>query len=109
MDCQRFLDPPMSCRGVTLFMLNDRLDGDQIERQLRGFRNTGWGAVITRTFDGLATEYLGEDTLCSQIAWGGSTMPTHEHMGTPGIGPHARTVRRIADCLGVECAVIPAE
>ena len=61
MDRKDFLDPPTSCRGVTLFMLNDRLDGDEIERQLRGFRDAGWGAVITRTFDGLATEYLGEE------------------------------------------------
>jgi len=42
-------------------MLNDLLESDEIARQLRGFRDAGWGAVITRTFNGLRTEYLGEE------------------------------------------------
>ncbi len=42
-------------------MLNDRLEPDELRRQLRGFKEAGWGAVITRTFNGLLTEYLSEE------------------------------------------------
>jgi hypothetical protein len=41
-------------------MLNDRLVPNEIGRQLAGFRAAGWGAVITRTFNGLRTPYLSE-------------------------------------------------
>jgi len=41
-------------------MLNDRLEPDEIARQLAGFKAAGWGAVITRTFNGLRTPYLSE-------------------------------------------------
>ena len=61
MDRGQFRDPALAYRGVTLWMLNDRLDGDELERQLAGFRDAGWGAVITRTFDGLLTPYLSEE------------------------------------------------
>ncbi|MGB2820993.1 MAG: glycosyl hydrolase, partial [Phycisphaerae bacterium] len=61
MDPRQFADPAAAYRGVTLWMLNDRLEPAEIERQLRGFRHAGLGAVITRTFDGLGTEYLSEE------------------------------------------------
>lgn len=61
MDREQFRDPDLRYRGVTLWMLNDRLDGDELERQLAGFRDAGWGAVITRTFDGLLTPYLSDE------------------------------------------------
>ena len=53
-----FSAPTTAHRGVTLWMLNDKLDKEEIVRQLRGFRAAGWGAVITRTFSGLLTRYL---------------------------------------------------
>jgi len=61
MDIEQFRNPDLAYRGVTLWMLNDRLEGDELERQLAGFRRAGFGAVITRTFDGLLTPYLGEE------------------------------------------------
>ncbi len=61
MDTHRFADPGPEYRGVTLWMLNDRLEPDEIARQLEGFKRAGWGAVITRTFNGLRTEYLGQE------------------------------------------------
>ena len=61
MDRGQFADPPAAYRGVTLWMLNDRLAPEQIDAQLDGFRDAGWGAAITRTFDGLATEYLSDE------------------------------------------------
>ncbi len=61
MDKQIFADPGTEYRGVTLWMLNDKLEPEEIARQLGGFYEAGWGAVITRTFNGLRTEYLSEE------------------------------------------------
>ncbi len=61
MDREQFRDPAAEYRGVTLWMLNDRLEAEQLRRQLAGIRQAGWGAVITRTFDGLMTPYLSEE------------------------------------------------
>ncbi len=55
---QEFNDPGREYRGVTLWMLNDRLEPEGIARQTAGFREAGWGALIARTFTGLRTEYL---------------------------------------------------
>lgn len=55
---QEFRNPGREYRGVTLWMLNDRLEPEGIRRQTAGFREAGWGALITRTFTGLRTEYL---------------------------------------------------
>jgi len=61
MNARQFADPGPAYRGVALWMLNDRLEPDELERQFRGFRDAGWGAVITRTFPGLRTEYLSDE------------------------------------------------
>jgi len=61
MDERSFRNPEPGHGGVTLWMLNDALNRDEIARQLRGFRAAGWDAVITRTFNGLQTEYLSKE------------------------------------------------
>ncbi len=61
LDVQTFRNPKGLCRGVTLWMLNDRLDAEEMTRQLEGFAKAGWGAAITRTYNGLMTEYLSEE------------------------------------------------
>lgn len=61
MDPHEFADPGKAYRGVTLWMLNDRLEPDEIVRQLEGFAAAGWGAAIGRTFNGLLTEYLSDE------------------------------------------------
>ena len=61
MDSQSFQSPAAEYRGVTLWMLNDKLQTDQIIDQLEGFKRAGWGAVIGRTFNGLLTEYLSDE------------------------------------------------
>jgi hypothetical protein len=48
-------------RTVTLWMVNDLLEHDQLKRQLRAFRDTGWRGVIPRTYNGLRTEYLSQE------------------------------------------------
>ncbi|MFW6309452.1 MAG: glycosyl hydrolase, partial [bacterium] len=42
-------------------MLNDRLEKDEIIRQLHSLKDAGLGAAIIRTFNGLQTDYLGEE------------------------------------------------
>ncbi len=61
MNRQVFLKPDNVYRGVALWMLNDRLEVDQILRQLDELAAAGWGAVIARTFNGLRTRYLGDE------------------------------------------------
>ncbi len=61
MNRSEFLHPGNEYRGVTLWMLNDELEEEEISRQVRTFAHAGWGALITRTFNGLRTEYLSED------------------------------------------------
>ena len=61
MNLRTFSNPGAAYRGVTLWMLNDKLEKSEIARQLRGFREAGWGAVITRTFNGLLTKYLSNE------------------------------------------------
>ncbi|MCY3022268.1 MAG: glycosyl hydrolase [Planctomycetota bacterium] len=56
-----FSNPDAAYRGVALWMLNDKLEKREIARQLRGFREAGWGAVIARTFVGLLTQYLSDE------------------------------------------------
>jgi hypothetical protein len=61
MDTQSFAQPGVAFGGTTLWMLNDRLEADELRRQLRGFKDAGWGAVIDRTFNGLRTPYLSDE------------------------------------------------
>jgi hypothetical protein len=61
MDRREFAHPGTAYRGVALWMLNDELEPDEIARQLDGLYQAGWGALITRTFFGLRTPYLGEE------------------------------------------------
>lgn len=58
---EEFKNPGGNYRGVTLWMLNDKLEKQEIIRQLESFYQAGWGAVITRTFMGLRTKYLSEE------------------------------------------------
>ncbi|NLF31226.1 MAG: hypothetical protein GX591_10120 [Planctomycetes bacterium] len=61
LDRSEFEAPSAAYRGVTLWMLNDRLQTDQVVEQLEGFHRAGWGAVIGRTFNGLLTRYLSDE------------------------------------------------
>lgn len=63
LDPAEFRDPGLAYRGVTLWFLNDKLEQGEALRQLRGFKEAGWGAVITRTFMGIRTPYLSADWL----------------------------------------------
>ncbi|MGD1001480.1 MAG: glycosyl hydrolase [Candidatus Brocadiia bacterium] len=64
-DPRTFADPGPEFRDVTLWMLNDRLEGDELVRQLEGIRAAGCGAVIARTYNGLRSDYPGEGFMAS--------------------------------------------
>ena len=61
MNMQEFTNPSEKYRGVTLWMLNDRLEKEELRRQMREIHEKGIGAVIGRTFVGLRTEYLSSE------------------------------------------------
>ena len=61
MNRSEFRNPAPEFRAATLWMLNDRLEVDELRRQLREIHDKGIGAVIPRTFMGLRTEYLSEE------------------------------------------------
>ena len=56
-----FTNPGPDYGGVTLWMLNDKLEKEEICRQLDAICHAGIHAVITRTFNGLRTQYLSEE------------------------------------------------
>jgi len=61
MERHEFANPGLEHRGVTLWMLNDKLEREEIAKQVGDFYAAGWGALITRTFNGLRTPYLSEE------------------------------------------------
>jgi len=63
LDLTTFRNPGAEFRGVALWMLNDRIELGEATRQLRGFREAGWGAIITRTYMGTRISYLSPEWL----------------------------------------------
>lgn len=61
MDQSTFQSPPDSYRGTDFWMLNDRLDDDELVRQLEEMRAQGVASVIARTYIGLKSDYPGAD------------------------------------------------
>ncbi len=60
-NAEAFRNPGREYNGITLWMLNDKLEPDEIARQLGELYRAGIHAVITRTFNGLRTEYLSDE------------------------------------------------
>ena len=56
-----FQNPPDSCRGTDFWMLNDRLDDNELVRQLEEMHAQGVASVIARTYIGLKSYYPGPD------------------------------------------------
>jgi len=53
-----FKNPGAKYGAVHLWMLNDKLDPEEVKRQVRILSESGCRALITRTYYGLNTEYL---------------------------------------------------
>ncbi|MFW5863914.1 MAG: glycosyl hydrolase [bacterium] len=60
LDMERFKNPPKSDRDVNLFFMNDVLEEERLRESVRSFKEVGWGCFITRSFNGLATDYLSD-------------------------------------------------
>lgn len=54
-----FETPKEQYRGLDLWMVNDKLEDDEIEKQVRQFREKGFYSVIFRTYNGLISDYPG--------------------------------------------------
>ena len=54
-----FESPKDQYRGLDLWMVNDKLTDDEIERQVKEFREKGFYSVIFRTYNGLISDYPG--------------------------------------------------
>ncbi|MBQ3080433.1 MAG: hypothetical protein IJC48_10635 [Clostridia bacterium] len=58
---QSFQSPDAWARGTDFWMLNDKLEEDELRRQLQGMSEQGVGSVIVRTYVGLSSDYPGPD------------------------------------------------
>jgi len=56
-----FKNPPASYRGVPFWSWNNKLDVEQLTRQIGYFQKMGFGGVMVHTRTGLDTKYLGEE------------------------------------------------
>ena len=109
MNHNEFRSPGREYRGVTLWMLNDVLEHDVLRQQIRGFSDAGWGALITRTFNGLGTQYLSEDwhecirviiDECRKVGLRVWLQAGYMPAGVPGLAPedqHMMLRRRAGD------------
>ena len=61
MNKAEFKTPSDVYRGLDLWMVNDKLDDDEIVHQVREFRAKGLWSVIFRTYNGLRSDYPGKD------------------------------------------------
>lgn len=61
MSDNNFKQPLQKYRGCDLWMLNDELDDKELEFQIEEMKDKGFGCVIARTYNGLKSDYPGED------------------------------------------------
>lgn len=56
-----FLNPPNEYRPVPFWSWNDTLEQEELDRQVKGFKEQGMGGFMMHTREGLETPYLGEE------------------------------------------------
>lgn len=56
-----FENPKPIYRGLDLWMINGKLECEEIARQVREFKDKGLYSVIFRTYDGIISDYPGPD------------------------------------------------
>ena len=59
LDYQKFIQDSSCFRGVDFWMLNDRLEDEQIRFELKEMHDKGVSAFIARTYTGLKSDYPG--------------------------------------------------
>ncbi len=65
MNLREFTEPPRQHRPLPYWCLNDELDQTEIERNIREFKNKGFGGIILHGIEGLKTNYLDDDWMRS--------------------------------------------
>lgn len=58
---KQFAEPPVEARSAPFWAWNDKLDVDELMRQIEGMKEQGIGGFFMHARDGLETEYLGEE------------------------------------------------
>ncbi|WP_340114660.1 hypothetical protein [Maribellus mangrovi] len=61
LDYSYFVDPPNEFRSHPFYSINDSLTEEEITRQIREFKDAGFGGFYLHSRSGLITEFLGED------------------------------------------------
>ncbi len=61
LDYSYFVDPPNEFRSHPFYSINDSLTEEEIIRQIREFKDAGFGGFYLHSRSGLITEFLGED------------------------------------------------
>ena len=61
MDFKTFMDVPDDCRGTDFWMLNDKLDDNELIDQLKSMKKQGISSVIVRTYIGHKSDYPGHN------------------------------------------------
>ncbi|MBU7595737.1 glycosyl hydrolase [Metabacillus halosaccharovorans] len=56
---KQFLSPPMNMRPFPFWSWNDKLQQDELNRQVEGFKEQGMGGFMMHAREGLETPYLG--------------------------------------------------
>lgn len=56
-----FKNPPVEYRSAPFYSLNDLLDTTEVIRQVKGFKDAGFGGSFLHSRGGLLTEYLGTE------------------------------------------------
>ncbi len=56
-----FINPPAAFRSFTFYSVNDRLDPEELRRQVRGFHQAGLGGFYLHSREGLLTPYLEDE------------------------------------------------
>ena len=58
---ESFKNPEKIYHGTDFWMLNDKLEADELVRQLKEMKKQGVYTFIARTYIGLKSDYPGED------------------------------------------------
>lgn len=60
---REFANPPLSLRGAPFWSWNDKLEVEELARQVRDMKAHGMGGFFMHSRDGLETDYMGPDWL----------------------------------------------
>ena len=60
-DYQEFVNPSIKYRSFPFYSINDKLEPEEIKRQVRDFKTAGFGGFYLHSRVGLLTEFLSDD------------------------------------------------